>query len=137
MGTLNIRQLFESETCTYTYLLFDSETMEGVIIDSVKDKVERDLNLIKELGIKLKYNLETHVHADHITGADDIRNATGAKVVYGEAAGVPCADILVKDSGVIKFGNFEIKVISTPGHTDGCSSYYIEGMIFTGDALLI
>ena len=139
--TINInlifRQLFDYDTWTYTYLLADPVTKEGVLIDSVKEKVERDLKLIEELGISLKFVLETHVHADHITGADDIRKATGAKVVYGAFAQVPCADVNAKDGDTLKFGKISIKIISTPGHTDGCTTYYIDDMIFTGDTLLI
>lgn len=137
MSILKFKQLFEAETCTYTYLLHDSQTMEGVIIDPVKEMVERDLKLIEELGIVLKYNLETHVHADHITGAHILREKTGAKVVYGAAAAVSCADIAVRNGDTLSIGEFKVQVISTPGHTDGCSSYYIDGKVFTGDAMLI
>ena len=135
--TLGLRQLFEEETSTHTFLLFDEETNEGVLIDCVKEKVERDLKLMEELGISLKYLLETHVHADHITGADDIRQKTGAAVVYGALAGVECADINLADGAELSFGKFKVKGISTPGHTSGCTSYLIENMVFTGDTILI
>ncbi len=134
---LGVRQLFEEETSTHTFLLYDENTKEGVLIDCVKEMVERDLNLLNELGIDLKYLLETHVHADHITGADDIRQKTGAKVVYGALAGVLCADINIEDGAELGFGQFTVKAISTPGHTSGCTTYQIENMIFTGDTLLI
>jgi sulfur dioxygenase len=136
-SNLVFRQLFDYETWTYTYLLFDPERLEGILIDSVKEQVERDVKQINELGVKLKYNLETHVHADHITGADDIRRKTGASVVYGAGAGVPCSDINMEDGGELNFGRFIVKALSTPGHTDGCTSYYIDGRVFTGDAMLI
>lgn len=136
-NNLIFRQLFDYETWTYTYLLADPVTKEGVLIDSVKEKVERDLKLIEELEISLRYVLETHVHADHVTGADAIRKATNAKVVYGVAAQVPCADIDANDGDTLKFGDIIIKIISTPGHTNGCTSYHIDDMLFTGDALLI
>ncbi|MBU2645649.1 MBL fold metallo-hydrolase [bacterium] len=131
------RQMFDYDTWTYTYLLYNSKSKEGILIDTVKEQVERDIKQINELGIKLKYNLETHVHADHITGADDIRQRTKAEVVYGAGSRVPCADISAKDGEELTFGDFTIKVLSTPGHTNGCTSYYIEGMVFTGDAMLI
>lgn len=137
IATLAMRQLFEEETSTHTFLLYDEENQEGVLVDCVKEKIERDLKLIEELGVKLKYLLETHVHADHITGADDIREKTGASVVYGAAAGVECADMLLEDGQELSFGKFKVKAISTPGHTNGCTTYQIENMIFTGDALLI
>ncbi|MFH2132512.1 MAG: MBL fold metallo-hydrolase [bacterium] len=139
MGENNLvfRQMFDYDTWTYTYLLYNSKSKEGILIDTVKEHVERDIKQINELGIKLKYNLETHVHADHITGADDIRQRTKAEVVYGAGSKVPCADINAKDGQELTFGDFTIKVLSTPGHTNGCTSYYIEGMVFTGDAMLI
>jgi len=139
MGENNLvfRQMFDYDTWTYTYLLYNSKSKEGILIDTVKEQVERDIKQINELGIKLKYNLETHVHADHITGADDIRQRTKAEVVYGAGSRVPCADISAKDGEELTFGDFTIKVLSTPGHTNGCTSYYIEGMVFTGDAMLI
>ena len=134
---LGFRQLFDYDTWTYTYLLYDLTSLEGVLIDSVKEQTERDIKQINDLGIKLKYNLETHVHADHITGASDIRKSTGAEVVYGAGAAVPCSDINMKDGDELKFGKFKIKALSTPGHTDGCTTYFIEGMLFTGDTMLI
>ncbi len=137
VSNLIFRQLFDYETWTYTYLMYDPENMEGILIDSVKEQVERDVKQINELGVELKYNLETHVHADHITGADDIRYKTGAGVVYGAGAKVPCSDIDLADGDELKFGRFTVKALSTPGHTDGCTSYYIEGMVFTGDTMLI
>lgn len=132
-----LRQLFDQETWTHTYLLFDSETRTGIIIDPVKEKVNRDLSLLTELKVNLKYILETHVHADHITGADDLRQKTGAKVYYGENAGVNCADGTLSDGEELQFGNFKVKALSTPGHTSGCTSYLIDNMVFTGDALFI
>ena len=134
---LIFRQLFDPQTSTYTYLVVDSETMEAAIIDPVKEHVKRDLQIIQELGAKLKYVLETHVHADHITGAADIRQATGAKTVVGIATGVKSADITLNDGDELNLGSYKIKAIATPGHTSGCISYYINGMIFTGDSLMI
>lgn len=136
-STLAMRQLFEEETSTHTFLLYDEKTKDAVLIDSVKEKAERDLKLIEELGVNLRYLLETHVHADHITAADDIRAKTGAPVVYGAGAAVECADILLEDGQELTFGNFKVKALSTPGHTNGCTTYHIENMLFTGDTMLI
>lgn len=130
-------QLFESETSTYTYLLADEKTKEALLIDSVLETVERDLKLIGELGLTLKYVIDTHVHADHITGAGEIRKRTGAKTAISAEANVTCGDISLKDGDELKFGNYSLKALSTPGHTNTCMSFYTEGMIFTGDVLLI
>jgi len=134
---LVLRQQFDYDTWTYTYLIIDPESNEAVQIDSVKEQVERDLEIFSNLGLKLKYLLETHVHADHITGADDLREKTGAEVVYGANARVPCSDIDIAEGDTLKFGKYSIRALSTPGHTDGCTSYLIGNMIFTGDTLLI
>ncbi len=134
---LVMRQQFDYESWTYTYLLIDTETNEAVQIDSVKEQVERDLEIFDNLGIKVKYLLETHVHADHITGASDLRDKTGAQVVYGAGAKVPCSDVNLADGETVQFGEYRVKALSTPGHTDGCTSYVIENMVFTGDTLLI
>lgn len=134
---LVFQQLFEAKSSTYTYLLGDSVTKEAVLIDSVLETVDRDLKLIDELGLTLRYVLDTHIHADHVTGAGEIRNRLGVKTAVAEKANVPCADINLKENDVIKFGEFSIKVLETPGHTDSSLSFYSEGMIFTGDALLI
>ena len=134
---LLLRQLFDRDTFTYTYLLVDTETQEGAIIDAVKEQFERDLQIIKELGIELLYAIETHAHADHITSAGMLRQNTGAKIVFGEAAEIKGIDLIVKDGDKLPLGRHSIEVLATPGHTSGCTSYYIDGMIFTGDALLI
>lgn len=130
------RQLFDAETSTYTYLLADERTREAVLIDTVREQAERDLKLVNELGLKLVYVLDTHTHADHITAAATIRERTGARTVGGRAA-APCADVHVRHGETLKVGGLEIKVLETPGHTDDSVSYYVGGMVFTGDALLI
>jgi len=134
---LFFRQLFDRESSTYTYLLADPSTREAALIDTVKEQVDRDLKLVDELGFKLKYVMETHVHADHITGADDIRHQTGAQGVVGRGTHVACADLELGEGEEVKLGRFKISALSTPGHTDGCMSYYVEGRLFTGDSLLI
>lgn len=132
------RQLFDYDTWTYTYLLADEQTREAVLIDSVAEQAERDARLLRELDLKLVYLLETHVHADHITGVDRLKALfPDARSVVSEYGGASCADVLVKDGDVVKIGQIQIAVLATPGHTDGCVSYYTEGRVFTGDALLI
>lgn len=136
-SNLIFRQMFEKETSTYSYLLADAYTKEGILIDPVVETMTRDLKLLDELDIKLKYILDTHVHADHVTSSSSIKNATGAQVVLGKATGVECCDILLEDQQEIQFGEFKLKALSTPGHTNGCTSYLVENMVFTGDTLLI
>jgi len=134
---LSVRQLFERESCTYTYLLVDASTGEGAIIDGVLETFERDLQIVNELGIELLYAIETHAHADHITSAGKMREMTGARLVYGEISGIEAIDIPMKDGESIELGHYRISAIATPGHTDGCTSYFCEGMLFSGDTLLI
>ncbi len=130
-------QLFEKETSSYTYLLGDGESKEAILIDPVVEMVERDLQLINELGLSLKYILDTHVHADHITGSGEIRKKTGAKVGVSSAYDMSCPDLHIEDGQEISFGRYTIKAIHTPGHTSGCLSYQIGNKVFTGDALLV
>lgn len=130
-------QLFESQSSTYTYLLGDDVAKKAVLIDPVIETVDRDLNLVRELGLELDLILETHVHADHITGAGEIRNRTGAKVGIARVAGAETVDLPLEDGQEIKVGELVIKVIATPGHTNACLSYLCENRLFTGDALLI
>ncbi|HIK38220.1 MAG: MBL fold metallo-hydrolase [Geminocystis sp.] len=132
------RQLFDQDTWTYTYLIADEETKEAALVDPVLEKVERDLQLIRELGLKLVYSIETHVHADHITGTGKLKELTGCKGVVPEKAKVECADIYLKDGEVLKVGSVEIKAIHTPGHTDCHFAYLVNGThLLTGDALFI
>lgn len=134
---LLFHQLFEKESSTYTYLLADKNTKEAVLIDPVKETVERDLSLVKDLGLQLKFILDTHVHADHVTGSGEIRRRTGAKVGVSSAYDLSCPDLHIEDGQEIRFGEFVIKAIHTPGHTSGCLSYQLGNKVFTGDALLI
>ena len=134
---MKIRQLFDYDTWTYTYLIWDEATKEAAIIDTVIEQVERDLQLVTELGLTVKYLLETHIHADHITGAGALRKKTGAKIVIHKNSNSPCADILTSENDVLTLGKQEIRILHTPGHTDNDSTYLIEGAAFTGDALLI
>ena len=132
-----VRQLFDRETSTYTYLIADKVSNEAAIIDPVKEQFERDVLLIEQLGFNLKYTLETHVHADHITSSGQIRDKFSAKVVLHENSGANCADILIKGGEVLKLGNIEIKALHTPGHTNADISFSVEDNVFTGDALLV
>jgi sulfur dioxygenase len=130
------RQLFDRSTCTYTYLLADSDSGEAVLIDPVAELAERDLGLLSELGFTLVASIETHVHADHVTGAWALKQATGCQIVYPAAGGVK-ADRLVGVGDTIAFGQHSLEVRPTPGHTAGCTSYVAEGCVFTGDALMV
>jgi len=131
------RQLFDQDTWTYTYLLADEAKHEAVIIDPVDTQLDRDVKLIKELGLDLLYGFDTHVHADHITSLGHLRSVTGCKTgvsVHGE---VECSDIQLHEGDTFQFGKYEIGVIETPGHTNGCLSFVCDGMVMTGDALFI
>ncbi len=131
------RQLFDRETCTYTYLLADGR--EAVLIDPVLELVDRDAQIIEELGLCLKFTLETHIHADHVTGAALLRAQVGCKAVVSQAGQALGADVPVSHGDVIRFGTRQLTVRATPGHTDTCVTYVLddETMAFTGDALMI
>ncbi|MGK7918055.1 MAG: MBL fold metallo-hydrolase [Prochloraceae cyanobacterium] len=132
------RQLFDRETCTYTYLIADRMTKEAALVDPVLEQVERDLKLIEELGLNLLYCLETHIHADHITGTGKLRQITGCKGIVPETASVACADLYIKDEEVLQLEEVSIEAIATPGHTDSHMAYLVNGdRLLTGDALFI
>ncbi|UCB55050.1 MAG: MBL fold metallo-hydrolase [Thiotrichales bacterium] len=134
---MEIRQLYDAETSTYTYLVWDAESREAALIDSVDTQIDRDLQLIAELELDLKYTLETHIHADHITASGKIRERLGSQAVVHRNSGSDCADVLVSDGDSIRLGEQTIRILETPGHTDTCISYSIDDIVFTGDALLI
>jgi len=135
------KQLFDSSTWTYTYLLADPDTREAIIIDPVVENVDRDVQLLNELGLGLVHVLDTHVHADHITGSGELRRKTGALSGVSATAEVTCADHKLTRGDVLKFGRYALEVRSTPGHTDGCLTFVVKAdgqtLAFTGDALLI
>ncbi|MDY6806818.1 MAG: MBL fold metallo-hydrolase [Cyanobacteriota bacterium] len=132
------RQLFDSETSTYTYLIADEGTFEAVLVDPVLEKIERDRQLLQELGLTLRYGLETHIHADHITATGRLRELTNCQGVVPENASAECADRFLGDGEILRVGSVEIKAIATPGHTDSHNAYLVNGeRILTGDALFI
>ena len=132
------KQLFDTESCTYTYLIADLDKKEAVLIDPVDTELEKYLALLEENELSLKYSLETHVHADHVTASGQLRQKVGAKTAVSSLCGAGSADIQIQDGDVFEFGNNEsIKVIATPGHTPGSISFLWRDRIFTGDALLI
>ncbi|MDJ0776325.1 MAG: MBL fold metallo-hydrolase [Gammaproteobacteria bacterium] len=134
---LTVKQLFDRESCTYTYLLIDPQTGEGAIIDPVLELFERDLQIINELGVELLYAIETHAHADHITSSGKLREQVGARLVYGRDSGIEAIDIPLADGETITLGHYQVRALFTPGHTNGCTCYFVDGMLFSGDTLLI
>ena len=136
---LVFRQLFDAASSTYSYLLGDSDRGEAVIIDPVFEHAPRDTALLRELGLRLVATLDTHVHADHVTGAWRLKQACGSQIALSEAAGASQADRLLRHGDRVSFGTRYLAVRSTPGHTNGCLTCVLDdrSMAFTGDALLI
>jgi sulfur dioxygenase len=138
-GEFTFKPLLDYRTFTYTFLLADNATGDAVLIDPVFEQVDRDANLIKELGLNLIYGINTHMHADHVTGTGRLKQhfpkCKSVIAKYTQAR----ADWYIDDGDLIKFGKFVLECRSTPGHTDGCMTYvwHEKGMAFTGDALLI
>lgn len=136
------RQLFDRETCTYTYLIADMSVREAVLVDPVLEQFERDRALLLELGLKLKYVVETHCHADHITSASKFRKCMGALVCVHEL-GAKNANVALGHGSAVDIGDTRIEVFETPGHTDDSISLYIpayprsQSAVLTGDTLLI
>ena len=136
---MEFRQLFDPGTSTYTYLLVDEGSREAVLIDPVDTQVERDAAVLTELHCTLVWVLETHIHADHITGSARLRARFGGQHVVGENAGMEGVCRRVQQGETITFGGCELEVRLTPGHTPGCVTYvdHVGARAFTGDALLI
>ena len=136
---LIFRQLVDLQSSTYTYLLADSERREAVIIDPVFEQMHRDAALIVELGLALRYTLETHVHADHVTAAWLMQHRFGSRIGLGAQAGAEGVDLPLRHGDKIRFGKRYLSVRETPGHTAGCLTYVLddERMAFTGDCLLV
>ncbi|MEH2389626.1 MAG: FAD/NAD(P)-binding protein [Nostoc sp.] len=132
------RQLFDKESSTYTYLIADPETKTAILVDPVLEQVERDLQILRQLGLTLRYCIETHIHADHITGTDKLRSLTGCLAILPENAAATCADHYIADGNMLELGNVQIRAIATPGHTDSHMAYLVNGThLLTGDALFI
>ena len=133
------RQLFDATSSTYTYLLGCPDTGDAVLIDPVFEQHARDTALIRELDLNVRYVLDTHVHADHVTGAWLMREALKADIVLSTRYGVDGVDVPVDDGDVLAYGNCSLAVRATPGHTDGCVTYVTNrhDMAFTGDCLMI
>lgn len=135
------RQLFESESSTYTYLLAAPDSGLAVLVDPVLETVERDLELLRGLGLKLAYTLETHIHADHLTGARKLKALVGSQIAAPAADRLPCADVGVAEGKPLVVGPLVLQPLATPGHTDTHHAYVLEvagvHRVFTGDALLI
>lgn len=135
---INPIQLFDTESSTFTYILVAPGETEAVIIDPVERHWERDLRHLERLGLTLRYVLETHAHADHVTSAGKLCEKTGALAAVPSGCGIAPAELQLNDGDTIRFGQAEeIRVLHTPGHTAGSMSYVWRGNVFTGDTLLI
>lgn len=130
-------QLFDPASSTYTYIVADEMTLEAVIIDPVLEQRARDLQALEEGKLKLKWILDTHVHADHVTAANALKIATAASSAVGEACGAQGYDRALNDGDTIEFGSQRIAVLATPGHTPGSMCFVWRDRVFTGDTLLI
>jgi sulfur dioxygenase len=130
-------QLFDPASSSYTYLVFDDETREAVIIDPVDEQLARDLAALREHNLKLIWTLETHAHADHITSAGLLAEHAGAHTAAPEGCGIGTASVQLKHGDVLRFGGEQLKALHTPGHTAGSMSYVWRDHVFTGDTLLI
>ena len=131
------RQLFEPLSSTYTYLLGDDRTGKAILIDPVISSMERDLAEIRRLGLTLAWTLDTHIHADHITAALELKRAVGSRIAAPAYDRQPCADLGNEEGRPFSVDGLELQPIHTPGHTDGHFAYLLDGRVFTGDALLI
>lgn len=131
-----LRQLFDKESSTYTYLIADPATREAALVDPVLEQVDRDLALLSELGLTLTWVLETHVHADHVTAAGLLRERTGARTA-ASAVGAPCVDRQLADGDLVEVGGVSITALATPGHTDDGISFKVGDFVLTGDTLLV
>ena len=135
------RQLFEPDSSTYTYLLSCRDTGRTVLIDPVLDTAERDARVLQKMGLQLSFTLDTHIHADHLTGASKLKELTGSQIAYPAIDELPCADLGVREGTVFRVGQIEIHPLFTPGHTNHHHAYLVDNgtqkMLFSGDALLI
>lgn len=135
------RQMFEPVSSTYTYLIGCEQTGQAALIDPVLESVERDLDVVRELGLTLACTIETHIHADHVTGAGRLRALSGSKAGFPAASGADFVDFAITEGTPISVGDLQLRPLFTPGHTDDHHAYLVESegatRVFTGDALLI
>lgn len=131
------RQLFESLSSTYTYLIGDEETGQAILIDPVISAMQRDLMELHRLGLTLAYTVDTHIHADHITAALELKRAVGSKIAAPAYDRLPCTDVGIEEGVPFNIGGITLQPLHTPGHTAGHFAYVMGERVFTGDALLI
>ena len=131
------KQVFDTKSSTYTYLIASAKGREAVIIDPVLENVEYYIGLLKELDLKLVKVIDTHIHADHITGASKLKQATNCTTLMGEHTPADTVEIKVKDNEIIDIDYLKIRSIYTPGHTSDSYSFLLDRYLFTGDTLLI
>lgn len=131
------RQLFEPVSSTYTYLLGCEETKQAVLIDPVISATDRDLAELGGLGLNLTFTLDTHIHADHITAALELRKKTGCRIAAPAIDRLPCTDVGIEEGVPLTVGSLHFTPLHTPGHTDGHFAYLVGDRLFSGDALLI
>ena len=131
------RQLFDHQSSTYTYLISSGKGREALIIDPVIENVKNYINLLKELNLKLVKVIDTHIHADHVTGASKLKNITNCSTIMGEHSPAETVEIKVKDDELINLDNLKIKAMYTPGHTSDSYSFLMNNHLFSGDTLLI
>ena len=131
------RQVFDNKSSTYTYLIASAKGREAVIIDPVIENVESYIRLLQELDLKLVKVIDTHIHADHVTGASKLKQATNCSTLMGEHTPADAVEIKVKDEEIIKIDQIAIKAMYTPGHTSDSYSFLMDKYLFSGDTLLI
>ena len=131
------KQLFDSESSTYTYIVSSGKGREALIIDPVINNTHKYLNVLKDLDLKLVKVIDTHIHADHVSGLNELAKQTNCSKIMGEQSASEVIDIKVKDNEKIKIENIELTSIYTPGHTDCSYSFLMNDRVFTGDTLLI
>lgn len=131
------RQLFEPISSTYTYLMGCEDTGKAILVDPVINSIDRDLNEISRLGLSLAYTVDTHIHADHITSALEMKQKVGSKIATPAMESLDCTDFGLEEGKPFQLGSIKLDPLHTPGHTDGHFAYVFQDRIFTGDALLI
>tara|TARA_B100001057_G_scaffold360258_1_gene362566 strand:- start:12 stop:695 length:684 start_codon:yes stop_codon:yes gene_type:complete len=131
------KQVFDIKSSTYTYFIASAKGREAVIIDPVIENVDSYIKVLNELDLKLVKVIDTHIHADHITGASKLKKATNCLTIMGEHTPADAVELKVKDEEIIKIDQLEIKAIYTPGHTSDSYSFLMEKFLFSGDTLLI